>query len=344
MAVLDSSPKLSIIVPVYNVEKFLKQCVNSILRQSYENFELILVDDGSQDQSGEICDEFRMIDDRVIVIHKKNEGQSIARNVGIEIAHGEYVCFIDSDDWIHNQYLEVLYSNARKMAADIVQCNYYYAYETFYLTEKKTYCTCENEIITYTTDEAIYQLIQHKDIKNFLWGKIIRVDLVKSNLLPNIATFEDLYWFPKLIQSCNKYVIVNKTLYYYRQHESSLTHEYNNTSLLLLRGLEERIQFVNEYYPQFSEMMYYQYFLQLTSLYYYSVNNKFMTKEYNEYKLYALNKFRCHFDKVLKKKSLFNYLKYLLLRNSDMALVILIKMESIYSRLSTSKSMLKINL
>ena len=101
-----NSPKISIIVPVYNVEQYLENCINSVLNQSFRNFQLILVDDGSKDSSGEICDRFVLKDSRVKVIHKPNAGVSAARNAGIDIATGQFICFIDSDDWIESEYLQ----------------------------------------------------------------------------------------------------------------------------------------------------------------------------------------------------------------------------------------------
>lgn len=101
-----NSPKISIIVPVYNVEQYLENCINSVLNQSFRNFQLILVDDGSKDSSGEICDRFVQKDSRVKVIHKSNAGVSAARNAGIDIATGQFICFIDSDDWIESEYLQ----------------------------------------------------------------------------------------------------------------------------------------------------------------------------------------------------------------------------------------------
>ena len=116
-------PSVTLIVPVYNVEKYLNRCIDSILNQTLEDFELILVDDGSKDNSGNICDEYMRKDRRVKVIHKENGGLSDARNSGIEISTGEYLSFIDSDDWVEKEFLETLYNNAIKYQAEIVIVN-----------------------------------------------------------------------------------------------------------------------------------------------------------------------------------------------------------------------------
>ena len=121
-------PCISLIVPIYNVELYLSQCVESILIQTYTNLEVILVDDGSTDNCGKICDDYRNIDSRIIVIHKQNGGLSDARNTGIEIATGNYLCFIDSDDWIEPDMIEFLYNNLVNYDADLYMCDYFISY------------------------------------------------------------------------------------------------------------------------------------------------------------------------------------------------------------------------
>lgn len=117
-------PVISIIVPVYKVEKYIDKCINSILKQSFEDFELILIDDGSPDNCPALCDKYALLDDRIKVVHKKNGGLSSARNAGIDVAKGEFLGFIDSDDWIDNDMYEILYNLAIKYNADIVECSY----------------------------------------------------------------------------------------------------------------------------------------------------------------------------------------------------------------------------
>lgn len=115
---------ISVIVPVYKVEKFLDRCINSIIQQTFTNLEIILVDDGSPDRSGEICDEWKMKDKRIRVIHKENGGLSDARNKGLDVATGDYVAFIDSDDWIDPDMFQLLYDATQKYQADIAECSW----------------------------------------------------------------------------------------------------------------------------------------------------------------------------------------------------------------------------
>lgn len=120
---------ISVIIPVYNVEEYLERCVNSVLKQTYNDLEIILVDDGSTDNSGKICDELKNKDDRIIVIHKENQGLSASRNIGIEKATGEYITFVDSDDYILEDMYETLYKNLIRNDADISMCKYQYVKE-----------------------------------------------------------------------------------------------------------------------------------------------------------------------------------------------------------------------
>ena len=115
--------KISIIVPVYNVEKYLKTCLDSIINQTYQNLEIILVDDGSTDNSGEICEEYRKTDSRIILIHKENEGLSMARNFGLDIASGDYISFVDSDDFIARNMMEALYNRLLETQSDMAICS-----------------------------------------------------------------------------------------------------------------------------------------------------------------------------------------------------------------------------
>ena len=129
--------KVSIVIPVYNVEQYLRRCIDSILSQSYADYEMILVDDGSTDTSGQICDEYSG-DSRIHVIHKANEGAGAARNTGIEIATGDYITFIDSDDYIAGCYLERMVQTAEQTGSDIVQCGYLYGDEAAYSFRKES--------------------------------------------------------------------------------------------------------------------------------------------------------------------------------------------------------------
>lgn len=139
-------PKVSVIVPVYNVENYIRKCLDSIISQTLKDIEIILVDDGSEDNSGKICDEYAEKDSRIIVIHQKNNGLSNARNTGLNIASGEYIGFVDSDDYIKSEMYSEMYQTAEKTDADMVLCNY--SYDTNgNITENKNFMVCLEKYI-----------------------------------------------------------------------------------------------------------------------------------------------------------------------------------------------------
>ena len=165
------------IVPVYNVEKYLPQCIDSILAQTYTDFELIIVDDGSTDRSGQICDEYKDKDSRVYVVHQENRGVSAARNAGIDMAKGEYIAFVDSDDVIHNQMLELLFFALTKYSVDISVCTSNSIKDRKSCSEKH-YAQFNSERLT-----AEELLVRHEWDYNYAWGKLYSKKLFDRRLL-----------------------------------------------------------------------------------------------------------------------------------------------------------------
>ena len=155
----------SVVVPVYNVEKYLRECVESILRQTFDDFELILVDDGSKDSSGAICDEYAATDNRIKVIDKENEGQAIARNLGIKIAKGEYLGFVDSDDWVDEEYFENLYESAQRNNCDIA-CAGFKRCKPNKTKIKKSFN--EEKVLTFIKSKVI---ADNLPADNYIWNK-----------------------------------------------------------------------------------------------------------------------------------------------------------------------------
>lgn len=240
-------PIISIIVPVYNVEKYLNKCINSILNQTFEDYELILVDDGSTDNSSRICDEYAKIDDRIKVIHKINGGLSSARNMGIENSCGEYIAFIDSDDYIHPQMIEILYNNIKMYQADISICNYENVKENEAYNKIifKDFKLIDREIKEYTNIDALKEL----DNKNVLIFTIACNKLYKKQLFNNVRykegkIHEDEFIIHELLYYSSKIVYTNKKLYYYFMREGSITKsKYSISRIDLLDAHKERIRF-----------------------------------------------------------------------------------------------------
>jgi glycosyltransferase involved in cell wall biosynthesis len=210
---------VSIIVPIYNVEKYLHRCVHSILKQTYRNIEIILVDDGSPDRCGEMCDEYASLDKRVKVIHKENGGLSDARNMGINISRGCYISFIDSDDWIHEKYIEILVDILEKGNADISVCGFLKT-----SVEDFTRAPLNEHIFEFTNIEALEQLYGEFSTQLVVaWGKLLKKSLLQNIRFPIGRLHEDVFTTYKIIYEAKKVVFTTNQLLYYWQREESIT-------------------------------------------------------------------------------------------------------------------------
>lgn len=216
--------KLSIIVPVYNVEKYLKKCVESILCQTFSDYELILVDDGSTDNCPAICDEYARMDCRVRVIHKKNGGLSDARNAGLGIARGIYVGFVDSDDFIHPQMYEALMFLGEKSMADMVQCEFC----KFFADEEAVIKEIEVEEISaqlFTGEEIIGDFNDKKQIiHSTVCNKIYQRAIFQNIKFPKGYFYEDSYIHLSTLEKARIIAKTSVALYFYRQRSGSIMH------------------------------------------------------------------------------------------------------------------------
>ena len=220
---------ISVIVPVYNVEKYLDNCVQSVLRQTYAGFELILVDDGSTDSSSDMCDEYAQKDNRVKVIHQSNQGPSVARNKASLSAQGEYITFIDSDDYVADDYLESLLSALCQHNADISAVLMKEIPEGYNLPEKgKEKC----RIITLTGDEALLNVLYQKDLDTTPCGMLFKKEIVTENPFPAGRYHEDDFTMYRYFEDSNCTVISKVVKYFYVQHESSIMHSKSEKILL----------------------------------------------------------------------------------------------------------------
>lgn len=237
-------PQISVIVPVYKVEPYLHRCVDSILSQTFKDFELILVDDGSPDNCPAICDEYAKKDNRVIIIHQENGGLSAARNAGIDWAfansNSEWITFIDSDDWVHPQYLDLLYNTAIDSNVKISMCIITPIYES---------------LLKYGKIEYTYKKVQNKKAYNiydnkfyaYSCGKLFHKELLNSIRFPNGKLFEDWHTTYKLIFATSYVSIVDGDLYFYFQHDNTITQsEWNVSKADILGALQEQIYFFDE--------------------------------------------------------------------------------------------------
>ena len=244
---LEQTELISVIIPIYNVEKYLNQCIESILLQTYKNIEIILIDDGSTDGSGKICDRFAKKDERINVIHQKNQGIAKVRNRGVKEAKGEYIFWIDSDDYVNENIIEVLYQNTVQQKADISICNYIAGPERQYCFRQD-----EREVSIETFDckrglELIYKNHHYSFIMAASWAKLIKRTLYDGLSYPEGKIFEDIYMSHKLISKCRKIVYTDKVMYYYYQWpESILGKKLYIEKLDYLGAFEERIHFFHE--------------------------------------------------------------------------------------------------
>lgn len=210
-------PLVTVVIPIYNVEKYLKECFDSVVNQSYENLEIILVNDGSTDTSGEIADRIAMTDDRAFVIHKKNGGLSDARNAAMEVAKGEYITFIDSDDYVDSRFVEVLLELCLSRGVEIAQCDNTRNVSLMGSGFKKT--------IHLRGKEAFVKLVKFKTISPTAWGKLYRTSLFYENnlIFPVGRIHEDTAVLYKLIYHAKEIACIESTLYYYRLNDNSIT-------------------------------------------------------------------------------------------------------------------------
>ena len=212
---------ISVIVPVYNVQAFLPQCVESIINQTYKNLEIILVDDGTPDESGKICDEYQKKDARIKVIHKQNGGLSDARNAGIEIAQGNYICFIDSDDLIHKDYIKCQYEQIVATNSDVSICLFDNFFEE---TEIKDFEVVNPEIQELDKHNLTLKLFEKNNIHYICaWSKIYKRSLFETLRFDVGRLHEDEFIVYKIFDLCKKAVVVNVPLYLYRQRQGSIT-------------------------------------------------------------------------------------------------------------------------
>ena len=232
--------EVSIIVPVYQVENYIRQCIDSILVQTFTDFELILVDDGSKDRSGKICDEYAVLDQRVKVIHKENGGLSDARNCGMDQAVGNYFMFVDSDDYIAPTMLEYLYKALMNKEADIAVCNFLHFFEEDRKRDFSTNIQSEvlsgAEIFYSRKNERVY------GIWTVAWNKLYKRETLGNVRFRFGKYHEDEFWANDIYQMDIKVVTIPECLYYYRQRDNSIMGRKNiKRDFDILEALQERI-------------------------------------------------------------------------------------------------------
>ena len=214
--------KVSVIVPVYKTEEYLEKCLDSLVNQTLEDIEIIVINDGSPDNSTSIIEKYAQKDRRIVVIHQENQGLSIARNNGVKIANGDFIGFVDSDDWVDKDFFEKLYNAAVKYDCDISAATIIrkrpksQKYRVHY-TEEKIYTTLEEKIKCCDIPRCCY-----------IWNKLYKKELIKDKPFVVGAYFEDVLWTPSVLKAANKLVTVPDTSYYYWVNSNSIVKNNNS--------------------------------------------------------------------------------------------------------------------
>ncbi len=239
------SPLVSIIVPVYKVEKYLKRCIDSLLKQTYKNIEIILVDDGSPDNCPQICDEYLNMDSRIVAIHQKNGGLSAARNKGLASSKGDYICFVDSDDYVADNFVEAMLSAAMNESSDLVICNFDYVFED---NSRKKY-VFNYEERKYFSEELMALLLSNDMHLPFVvaWSKLYKKELFENLKFKEGIVHEDEEICHKIIHRAKTIYVVHNIGYHYFQRSDSIMGTINpNKAMVCVDILSERKDFLRE--------------------------------------------------------------------------------------------------
>lgn len=240
---MSENPLISVVIPVYNVEKYLQQCVDSVLEQTYEHLEIILVDDGSTDSSGEMCDRMATLDDRIRVVHKRNAGLGMARNSGLDVASGQYVMFLDSDDFVDSRMVEELYAQLRKTGADTSYCGYNEYYGEGRVNPRPAAYDDRTfrgaDIINHVLLEMIAskpEVSMEALLSMSVWHALYSMDLIRGYQIrfPSEREFisEDIIFDIAYLQRASCITYIAEPLHFYRYTNSaSLTHSFDDRFL-----------------------------------------------------------------------------------------------------------------
>lgn len=237
---------ISVIVPVYQTECYLSRCIDSILAQSFRDFELLLIDDGSKDASGMICDRYAQQDSRIRVFHKENSGVSDTRNFGLNHARGDYVAFVDSDDYIGQDYLKILIEMAIENDADIAIISF-----RSVNCEEALFVESTDRRVVFSGRELLCEMVKGEMIGAYLWSMLFKSELFRSVRFPSRKICEDLAVIPYMLKDSQNYVFSSSIQYYYYQRADSIVHSMNLEIIQdLLKEFERLLTYTEKNYPE----------------------------------------------------------------------------------------------
>lgn len=241
---------ISIIIPIYNTEKYLRECLDSVTNQSYENLDIILINDGSTDRSKDICEEYVNKDKRIRLINQENMGAAMAKNTGLDLIKGNLFTIIDSDDILHPHNLEILYKNMINMDADIVEGNFTTTLDKFNNELNIKNSIDKKNIKVFNTEKALEELIISRKFHQTPWNKLYKTELLKDIRFPDGKYIDDEYWTYKLFLNAKRISTLDLITYYYRQHDSStMGKSYSVRRLDSIDALYERYLIIKEKFP-----------------------------------------------------------------------------------------------
>lgn len=268
---------VSVIIPIYNVQPYLKRCVDSICGQTYTNIEIILIDDGSPDGCWKICDDYKTKDSRIVVIHQQNQGLSGARNSGINIAKGRYICFVDSDDYIEENMVEVLYSNIKEYKADISCCGHKDIYDSGHYNYNDNI-----EVDLFTAEEALGIFLYTQKIDVVAWNKMYKKELFNNIRYEEGKLFEDHFTTYKLLDKSDKIVNTTQPLYCYCKRGDSIGGStFSKKNYQLKEALDVECDYIISRHPNIKEDIKVGYVFWMIVLF-----DKMILANYNDDKLY----------------------------------------------------------
>lgn len=240
-------PLVSVIVPVYNVEEFLGECIDSILFQTYKDIEIILVDDGSTDSSSRVCDEYAVNHENIFVVHQDNHGLSVARNVGLEVSRGEFITFVDSDDWLDETMIEKCVNLMVEKKASACGVAFMKAYSDGKMTPAES---TVKEIAVYPSETALSLYLYNTNLTVCVCGKVWKREVWEGITCPPGLLHEDQYTTHRLLEACKSVVFDPSPLYYYRQRKGSIGHSaFDERSYDLLRGIDQQYNTITQNHP-----------------------------------------------------------------------------------------------
>lgn len=242
---------VSIIVPVYNVENRLKKCVDSLLSQTYKNIIIFLVDDGSTDNSGQICDKYATDFSNIKVIHKSNGGQGEARNYALDIIKDGLVCFVDSDDYVTNTYVENLYTAMKSQHADMSMSWFKEIWDND--TQKYTSSTKIKQIKIYNNVQCLEKLFYQDGVDSAVWGKLIPIELFDNLRFPVGVKYEDIPVVYRLIDRCKNIAVIDNPDYYYWQRTNGMSTQnskFNESKLTEIQFMEDMNKYIENHHPE----------------------------------------------------------------------------------------------